>query len=690
MANNTDRLSFAVSSVLDSMGFSRHRLDFRVNNIMYGDEIGAFGKKNTCVFESGGQADGTSQLGQGDIDLMLILRLTIASGRHIDQISPQHTVLYTEDTGVHHGYTLLRVSHKGEMSNIIIQSLVKANSALYVSSFVLNQIMMQGLMQRNSSEVQFQPISGPSHPALISGRDHIDYVTAFIHPDWPIQASQWMDRCRINGWPPESIIMTIVKSGCHIVPKGFKGSCSEHMEWCFSFAVQETSIIGLFNLTQKHVYYLLKKIAKDLRERSPDLQDLLTSYTMKTVVLWQVELHHTKDWDRYHLLDRLIDALDFLKSCVENQNLPAYFITENNLFDGKINVYKASVLSHQLIDLLSQGIECIFSFSFIQQQLQISQIPGLRQSLAKYRSGYEMGHIINKRCEIHLCADLYITETRRILSLIHSPNVSRRGLFTKMMKVIFAYLTIAKIKMMGMSNRIKYQSYRYLLHFVSANIDTDRMSGRVKFASVLHVLGNTNRAIESLCDIKQQSPFGICAKCHVRNIISKDFYSKKTNSDNCEAVITKLGRYRYIQQCLSLDVRYTIEEICIVPNVIKYELFHFPELIHCRSGAFVDPEMLRNYLLYKCYAKLRNESNARAAFINLIRIATQDRFNPYIEYREVALNVLGLCYLEKKDYLRAYICFCRAMSLRPRLLKVEWSTSAPWHLAVLLSKLINR
>ncbi|KAL3879546.1 hypothetical protein ACJMK2_031968 [Sinanodonta woodiana] len=684
---NTGRLSVTISSILESMGFSRHRLDFNGNNIL--NEIEVFQKKNICIIQTGGKADGTSQIWHGDLDIMRIFKFTTVSSRLIDQINPQHTVLCTEDTGVHHGYTWLRVGHIGIMTDFMFQSLVKANTGLYVSSSGFNQSIMQILLQSSFLNRTIQPMTGPSHPLLCSN-GYIDNVHAFFHPEWPAQASQWMDRCQKNGWPPESIITAIVKSGCHIVPKGFNGSPSEYMEWIISFAVHETSIIRLFNLTQKHVYILLKMIAKDLRESFPDLQDLLTSYTMKTVALWQVELHHTRDWDRYHLLDRLIDALDFLKSCVENQNLPAYFITENNLFDGKINVFRAAIVSRQLNDLLSHGVECVFRFSSIEQQLQISQIPDLRQSLHIYWSGKEMGKLIYTSLHHHLSADLSMSHTCQVLSQINSPNVSRRGLFIKMMKATFAYLTIAKIKMMRMSNKIKYQSYRCFLHFASANIDTDRMSGRVKFASVLYVLGNTRSAIQTLYDIKLQSPFGICAKCHKRDIISKDYYSDKAHSDNIEAVITRLGRYRYIQQCISLDVRYTIEEICIVPNVIKYELFHIPERSFSRHEAFVDPDMLRNYLLYKCHTEFGNESNARAAFHDLIRIATQERFDPYIEHREVALNVLGMCYLEKKDYLRSYICFCRAMSLRPMLLKKGWSTSTPWHLAVLLSKLINR
>ncbi|KAK3580441.1 hypothetical protein CHS0354_035483 [Potamilus streckersoni] len=258
-----------------------------------------------------------------------------------------------------------------------------------------------------------------------------------------------------------------------------------------------------------------------------------------------------------------------------------------------------------------------------------------------------------------------------------------------MMKATLAYINIAKIKTCGMSDRRKYELYRSWLRIASANIDTDSISGRVKFAGILWVLGKTINATKTLNSIIPRPLFDIGIKDHMRHIFHKPYMMTKTGTDYSEAVITRLGRDKYVQKVISLDARYTMEEIYIIPNVIKYELFHVPNLSSSRLGAIVDSDLLRYYLLYKCHIDLGNKSNSNAAFINLIEIASQERFDPYMKHREVALNVLGLCYLEKKDYLRGYICFCRSMSLHHRLLIQHWSMSTPWHLAVLVSKLIN-
>ncbi|KAL3880835.1 hypothetical protein ACJMK2_033041 [Sinanodonta woodiana] len=234
------------------------------------------------------------------------------------------------------------------------------------------------------------------------------------------------------------------------------------------------------------------------------------------------------------------------------------------------------------------------------------------------------------------------------------------------MNATLAYINIAKVKRSSISNIRKYELYRPLLNIASMCTDTDRISGRVKFAGVLYVLGKTNEAINTLYSI-QPKPMFVRRKCHYRNIIRNDHYAEKTSSDYMQTVIKGFGREYFVRKCTSIDVRYVMDEIDIVPNDFKYELFHVPKTNLSRVGAFVDPDFLMYYLLYKCHTELGNKAGAKAAFISLNKITKQKSFDPYVEYREVAFNVLGLCYMERENYLKAYHCFCRAMSLRPYL-----------------------
>ncbi|KAL3880423.1 hypothetical protein ACJMK2_032661 [Sinanodonta woodiana] len=232
---------------------------------------------------------------------------------------------------------------------------------------------------------------------------------------------------------------------------------------------------------------------------------------MKPVALWQVELHHTKDWDRLHMLDRVMEALYFLKSCVESENLPAYFIPENNLFDGKLNPCMAHPLSGLLNNLLSQGTRCVLTFPSIQQQLHIMQIPGLRRNFGVRCNGLQMINLMYHFCRQHLRLDLSMKHIFHIISLMNSPDMARHRLLTKgISKIIniiiatLAYVNIANFMKTKMSNRRKYELCRLLLVIASTNSNTAKMTKIIKFAGVLLVLGKTTKAIVTLDSIKQR------------------------------------------------------------------------------------------------------------------------------------------------------------------------------------------
>ncbi|KAK3604078.1 hypothetical protein CHS0354_033484 [Potamilus streckersoni] len=678
---NSGSFSVCISALLDTMGFNREMIDFRIDNTRQRDITGVLFKHDRARLITGGKADGTSKWGQGDLDLMFIYTSIIVTDRQIETPSHRHTVLYVDDIGIHCGYTRLRVAYRGNMDNTMKRSLICISRNLKAMLFQCH------------SKRQIQAVtSGPAHQMLSNGIPR-DIVHAFSHPEWPAQASEWANRCRRHGWPSETVVAAIVQCGCNLVPKGFKGSPTEKLEWCFSFANHETLIIQQFNLMQKQVYILLKIIANDLKKIYPEFRDLVTSYTLKIVALWQVELHHARNWDRSHLLDRLMEALDFLKSCVESQNLPAYFIAGNNLFDGKITQSTSASLSRLLNNFLCQGAGCVLTFPSMQQQLQIMQIPGLRKMIVNYWSGVELANMIGHYCQDYLAMDQRERHMLRSISLIDSTDRTRHASLTKgvskIMKATFAYIYIAKVKKARMSNIRKYELYRPFLRIASANIDTDKIAGRVKFAGLLQVLGRTNEAKKILYSTKLRPLFGGSYKAHHRNVIHKKYIIRKTSNTLTEEVIARFGRDKYVQECVSLDVVYSIEEIDVVPNHIKYELFHEPKSSDPVNGAHVDPDMLKYYLLYKCHTQLGEKENAEDAFLNLIKIATNNQFDPYMEFRDVALNVLGLSYMEKKDFLRGYCCFCRAMCLRPQLFRQKCSSSTPWHLAVLASALIK-
>ncbi|KAL3879685.1 hypothetical protein ACJMK2_031972 [Sinanodonta woodiana] len=128
-------------------------VDFRVNNMMFSDDIG--------------KADGTSSLGQDDIDIMRIPQSSVADiliqlARRIQCCTSRLHMVTSWPYRVN--------------ALFMVQSLVMANIGLYVSSYEFNQGIMQQSVYVNSSTMQWQPMSSPSHPTLIYGGKSIMYL----------------------------------------------------------------------------------------------------------------------------------------------------------------------------------------------------------------------------------------------------------------------------------------------------------------------------------------------------------------------------------------------------------------------------------------------------------------------------------------------------------------------------------
>lgn len=69
-------------------------------------------------------------------------------------------------------------------------------------------------------------------------------------------------------------------------------------------------------------------------------------------MFWLAESRPIEKFAQNHLIDRLIDALMRLKSCIESKCLPSYMIAERNLFAGRIADNEREVLMRTIGDLI--------------------------------------------------------------------------------------------------------------------------------------------------------------------------------------------------------------------------------------------------------------------------------------------------------------------------------------------------
>lgn len=161
----------------------------------------------------------------------------------------------------------------------------------------------------------------------------VDYVLSLRHIRWPSCAAEWQDRQR--HWPDSHTVKDVVDYGCHLVPKQPASLCEENplygLFFQYSFARAENVLLNKLNDDNPVLTDCLRML-KFLCEMHFDRPHLLKSYHMQTIVLLAAErlppLHWKADSFVKHLLDLLDDLLHFLVA----QNLPNYFIPQQNLF----------------------------------------------------------------------------------------------------------------------------------------------------------------------------------------------------------------------------------------------------------------------------------------------------------------------------------------------------------------------
>ena len=183
-------------------------------------------------------------------------------------------------------------------------------------------------------------------------RFSFDRVPAITVEDFPYIASEWVTRDR--KWPSLSVVKEIVMSGCHIVPKPYYGKKGNNfLDWRWSFSVAEI-ILAQFRTRKMNTSYLILKsiFYKYLKPIEHD-NETLSSYFVKTVMLWQCEENDETWWSDKSTVKCVSVLLNRLKMSFYNKHLSHYFIREINLFDNvadELVLYGEAILESICVD----------------------------------------------------------------------------------------------------------------------------------------------------------------------------------------------------------------------------------------------------------------------------------------------------------------------------------------------------
>ncbi|VDI17627.1 Hypothetical predicted protein [Mytilus galloprovincialis] len=313
---------------------------------------------------SGSRGEGL-QLKGSDLDLMFID--TTFQVYESDRDVPHSgwcmpLVMNTEDT--HPGFTQLHLvndhglicwhDNTGEYAlenTLHWQNLILNAFQLREFSSELYRLHTMAICSKFSRMLKF-------HGPCISTLEETHDIASCLKCDkWISEAQPWIIRPRTT-WPSPDLISKIISCGVLFVPIGYKGSSNEHLQWRISFSVAEKFLIFSFSQTPLLCYALLKVLVKEIVENHEDLQGLLCSYFLKTLMFWISEESEPSMWRPNTIIPCCMACLKRLIYCVEYSTLLHYFIPDNNLFYLRFNVDQIEKMSSLLKNSFEKGIYC--------------------------------------------------------------------------------------------------------------------------------------------------------------------------------------------------------------------------------------------------------------------------------------------------------------------------------------------
>ncbi|XP_069109024.1 uncharacterized protein [Argopecten irradians] len=324
-------------------------------------------------YMTGSRSEGFDMKGS-DGDFMFIDRnVVVLCPDQMNSLPPNRddkSVLWMRPANSRPGYVTLEVVYLGGQVNTefhyaIVEDQEDQKDRYFLSSekFKQNLVKAIGHILKISTETH-----GPAATFHACNVD-MDYAGSFKCLHWPKEASEWVIRPRLHGWPDQSLKDEIVHDGCYLVPKGDITSPDTFLQWSISFATAERKLVYSLNRVQFLVYgllkYFLKQISDTLKEIIGDT-DILSSYIMKTVVFHAVDKTPCSLWQEKHTFICFMLCLNILITWVKAGHCPNYFIPTNNMFLGKFHRGNQQKLLHFLLNLHDMKWACLSVGTFMQ------------------------------------------------------------------------------------------------------------------------------------------------------------------------------------------------------------------------------------------------------------------------------------------------------------------------------------
>ena len=556
-------------------------------------------------------------------------------------------------------------------------------------------------------------VEGPAiHLDAVKGHASSDLVYALSCSDWPKCARKWLSRRRIHGWPSKELIKQCKSLGFIVVSACHPASDEKQFQWRISFSHQERLLVTQFNSVQLKCYILLKIIKKELIQQEIK-EDTLTSYHLKTCMLYILENTPSELWVPENLLGCLIMCLRQIRLWIRDEKIPNYFIPGENMLDRITKPELRLKLAARIDWILNCDIRdvlCYLQTDRIGYYLRIFPIwrrdplerlsvrvinlisPLTTTSRARLMITFKCVYQPYSECLrydrdsrisqmkevlVHTISDL--SGTRRIT--IHTEEETRRAIS---LILPFLYLSLLSCNVVQRKDK-PTEAVQYILKdnawFLA---DPVYSSAKLKQASSLLMLGYQQFSLDVLSSFTITKNACLCYCYHPKILGYTDLLIQATQ-DRHDITTIELLR-DFIQPC----VHFFPHEQQITPVAINYEMIrsyvtplellekHFPTAEWYMCGV-VDGHFLQLFLLCLNHRALGQNSQATVDVKKMIRLLNSKT----VCHRETCLNLLGYVHRDRGEINRAVQCFGKSLQTN------TLCNAAYWHLCFLICKTIN-
>ena len=559
---------------------------------------------------------------------------------------------------------------------------------------------------------------GPAiHLDAVKGISSSDFVCALSCTDWPECAQEWLSRRRIHGWPSKELIKQCKSLGFIVVSACHPDSDEKQFQWRISFSHQERLLVTQFNFVQLKCYILLKIIKKELIKQYIK-EDTLTSYHLKTCMLYILENTPSELWVPENLVGCLIMCLRQINLWIRDEKIPNYFIPGENMLDrvttpelrlklaARIDWTLNCDIRDVLCNLQTDNIGYYLRLFPIRRRDPLERlyvrVESLRDPLicaSQLRLAitfkcvyqpysecllYDRDSRIKymKEALVHTISDL--AGTTRIT--IHTEEETQRALS---LILPFLHLSLVSCEIVQRIDKPTEAVQYILMDNAWFQADPIYSSAKLKQASALSMLAYRQLSLVVLSSFTVRDKLSLCS-CYfpvVPDVPDQDIQLPvQATQDRQDITAIELLR-DYFQPC----VHFFPHEQQITPVAINYEMIrsyvtlykllekHYSNPQWYRWGV-VDGHFLRWFLLYLNRRDLGHNSQATKYVKKMIRLLNSKT----VCHRETCLNLLGYVHRDRGEINRAVQCFDKSLQTNPLC------NAAFWHLCFLICETINK